>query len=174
MVARNFLKDGSAVEGMPMRIVITVILFSVILSLSAKAVYSFINDSKEKKLADELDLIEKRAALMYTQGGARDINNTDDFGTMENITVKIPDNVVFVVFGSMPSPDGKSPKTRDIHADNVYYYVLKDGRVQAKSSVARFSADDENLNMPVVLYPGEYELTLELVKNNNGVYVKIE
>jgi len=25
-----------------------------------------------------------------------------------------------------------------------------------------------------VLYPGEYELTLELVKNKNGTYVKIE
>lgn len=175
MVVSNFLKDESAVEGMPMRVVITLILFSVILGLSSKVVYNFINDTKEKKLIGELDLIEKRAAVIYTQGGARDISNSADFsGTMENITVKIPDNVAFVVFGSMPTPDGKPPVTRDIRADNIYYYVLNDGKVQTKSSIARFSANDTNLNKPVVLYPGEYELTLELVKNNNGTYVKIE
>lgn len=174
----KIFKDESAVEGLPMRVVITIILFSVILGLSAKVVYNFINDTKEKKLLGELDLIEKRAAVMYMQGGARDINNLNDFsGTVETITVKIPDNVAFVVFGSMPTSDGKPLETRDTNAEyanNVYYYVLNDGRVQTKSSIAQFTAKSRNLNKPVVLYPGEYVLTLELVKNDNGMYVQID
>lgn len=146
---------------MPMRIVITVVVFAVMLGLTGKAASDFIGDVKEKKLMDELDRIEKRAAVMYLQGGARDMNNPSDIsGTTESIHVEIPDNTASVVFGGMP---GGLP---DARADNVYFYVLDNGRVQAKSSVARFSG-------PAIFYQGEYELELELVRNNNGTFVAI-
>ncbi len=175
MVGRKIIRDESAVAGLPLRISITIIIFSVILILSGKILNDFISDTKEKSLVGELDLIEKRAAAMYIHGGARDINDPYYFsGTAESVNVKIPDNTAFVVFGAMPQTDGKPPETRETYADNVYYYVLTHGRARAKSSIARFSSNDTNLNKPVVLYPGDYELTLELVKNNNGTYVKIE
>ena len=158
---RRFLNDEQAVEGMPMRIMVTVVIFSVILGLTGKAASDFIGDVKEKKLMDELNRIEKRAALMYIQGGGRDINNPGDLsGTVESIRVQIPDNAAFVVFGGMP--DGAA----DARTDNVYYYVLNNGRVQAKSSVVRFSGHP-------VFYPGEYEMELELIRNNNGTFVAI-
>ncbi|MCX9073408.1 MAG: hypothetical protein OIN88_01935 [Candidatus Methanoperedens sp.] len=167
------LKDESAVEGLPIRVAASLIIFSVILGLSAKAIYDFMDDAKENELMGELNLIERHAAMMYTNGGARDIHNPVDFsGSRESIHVKIPDNAAFVVFGSMPISDGSPPEILDTRTDNVFYYVLNDGRVQTKSSIARFSADD--LNKPFVLYPGEYELMLELVKNNNGTYVRIQ
>jgi len=160
-VLRRFLNDERAIEGMPMRIMVTVVLFAVILGITGKAASDFIGDVKEKKLMDELDRIEKRASVMYTAGGGRDIKNPDDLsGTMESIHVKIPDNAAYVVFGGMP--DGAA----DARTDNVYYYVLNNGRVQAKSSIARFSG-------PAVFYPGEYEMTLELIRNNSGTYVEI-
>lgn len=161
MVVQRLLKDERAVEGLPMRIAVTAIIFSVILGVAGKAGFDFIWDAKEKKLMGELDLIEKRAAVMYVQGGARDIDDpADHSGTVESINVKIPDNTAFVVFGGMP--DGAA----DERTDNVYYYVLNDGRVQAKSSIARFLG-------PAVFYPGEYELKLELVRNHNGTFVEI-
>lgn len=160
-MVRVFLRDERAIEGMPMRIMVTVVLFAVILGITGKAASDFIGDVKEKKLMDELDRIEKRASVMYTAGGGRDIKNPDDLsGTMESIHVKIPDNAAYVVFGGMP--DGAA----DARTDNVYYYVLNNGRVQAKSSIARFSG-------PAVFYPGEYEMTLELIRNNSGTYVEI-
>ena len=175
MMLKTFFKDNSAIEGMPMRIAVTMIIFSVILGISAKAALNFADDAKEKKLIHELDLIEKRASMMYAQGGAREINDPGDIsGSRENIHVKIPDNVIYAVFGSLPASEGGPPGTRDIHTDNVYYYVLDNGRVQTGSSNARFSANDTGLSTPFLLYPGEYELTLELVKNKNGTYVKIE
>lgn len=146
---------------MPMRIVVTVVVFAVILGLTGKAASDFISDIKEKKLMDELDRIEKRAALMYTQGGGRDLNNPGDLsGTVESIHVEIPDNTAFVIFGRMP--DGVA----NARTDNVYYYVLNNGRVQAKSSIVRFSGN-------AVFYPGEYEMELELIRNNNGTFVDI-
>jgi hypothetical protein len=160
-VVRVFLRDERAIEGMPMRIMVTVVIFAVILGLTGKAASDFIGDVKEKKLMDELDRIEKRASVMYAAGGGRDINNPEDFsGTVESIRVKIPDNAAYVVFGGMT--DGAA----DARTDNAYYYVLNDGRMQAKSSIARFSGQ-------TVFYPGEYELTLELIRNNNGTYVAI-
>jgi len=175
MHLKNIHSDESAVEGLPMRLLITVILFAVILGISAMALYNFVNNEKEKKLMAELELIEKRAAIMYMNGGAQDLNDLSGFsGTKENIKVNIPDNAAFVVFGSMPTKDGTPPEARDAYSDNTYYYVLNDGRVQTGSSVARFSANVTGLDKPVVMYPGEYELTLELVRNNNGTYVRIE
>ena len=160
-MVRVFLSNENAVEGMPMRIMVTVVIFAVILGLTGKAASDFIGDVKEKKLMDELDRIEKRASVMYAAGGGRDINNPDDLsGTVESIRMKIPDNAAYVVFGGMP--DGAT----DARTDNVFYYVLNNGRVQAKSSIARFSG-------PAVFYPGEYELTLELIRNNSGTYVEI-
>ncbi len=169
----KFIKDDSATEGLPMRIVVTVILFSVILGLSIKVFNDFTSDIKEKKFRGELDLLEKRASVMYTYGGGRDINNPDDFsGSTENIHITVPDTVAFVVIGAMPSPDGKPPIYGDINTDNLYYYVTNDGRIETKSSIARFSGNETSLNRPLILYPGEYELELELVKNSNGTYIK--
>jgi hypothetical protein len=79
-----------------------------------------------------------------------------------------------VVFGGMPSSDGDPPEIANQHTDNVFYYVLDDGRIKTISSVARFSANNTGLDKPFVLYPGDYDLTMELVKNKNGTYVKIE
>lgn len=172
-MSAKFIKDESAAEGLPMRIVVTLILFSVILGLSAKLFNDFTSDIKEKKFRGELDLIEKRASVMYTYGGGRDINNPNDFsGSIENIHITVPDTVAFVVIGAMPSPDGKPPIYGDINTDNVYYYVTNDGRIETKSSIARFSINDTSLNKPLVLYPGEYELKLELVKNSKGTYIE--
>jgi len=173
MNMKYFLDNDSAADGLPMRLVVTVILLSVIIGLCAKAASLFINDVNEKKLKGELDLIDKRASVIYIQGGARNIDDTADFpGTMENIHVEIPDNTAFVVFGSMPSADGTVPAEVNLHTDNVFYYVLNDGRVQTRSSIARFSAN--STGSPFVLYPGEYDLTMELIKNKNGTYLKIE
>ena len=175
MTIIDFLNEDTAAEGLPMRLVVTVILLSVIIGITLKATTLFINDEKEKKLQGELDLINTYASQMYIQGGARDINNPDDFpGSLENIHLEIPDIAAFVVFGAMPSSDKKPPDTANQYTDNVFYYVLNDGKVKTRSSIARFCANGTDLNEPFVLYPGEYDLTIELVKNKNGSYVKIE
>lgn len=174
MPSINFFYDDSAADGLPMRLVVTVILLAAIIALSLKASSYFLDDINEKKLKGELDLIDKRASVMYIQGGARNIEDPSDLsGTMENIHVEIPGNVDFVVFGSMPSPDGNPPAAGNLHTDNVFYYVLNDGRVQTRSSSARFCANNTGLDRPFVLGPGEYDLTMELVKNKNGTYVRI-
>ncbi len=173
MTIKDFLVEDYAAEGLPMRLVVTVILLSVIIGLSAKAASLFLNDVNEKKLKGELDLINERASMIYIQGGARDIDNHEDFsGRMEKIHVEIPDNAAFVVFGGMPSRDGNPQTSGNLYTDNVFYYVLNDGRVQTGSSIARFFTNSPG--QPFVLYPGEYDLTMELVKNKNGTYVKIE
>src|SRR5660398_293249 len=73
MISTNLLDNDSAAEGLPMRLVVTVILLSVIIGLSAKAATLFIDDANEKKLKGQLDLIDKRASVLYIQGGAQDI-----------------------------------------------------------------------------------------------------
>src|SRR5660398_233067 len=105
MISTNLLDNDSAAEGLPMRLVVTVILLSVIIGLSAKAATLFIDDANEKKLKGQLDLIDKRASVLYIQGGAQDIDDPANFPeTLENIHVELPDNPALVFFGAMPSP----------------------------------------------------------------------
>ncbi len=126
MSIRHFLHEDTAAEGLPMRLVVTVVLLSVLVGLTSKAASLFLNDEKEKKLQGELDIINKIASQMYIQGGARDINRSDDLpGSFENINLKIPDIAVFVVFGGMPSSDGTPPETANQHTDNVFYFIGK-------------------------------------------------
>lgn len=173
MNRKNLFDNDHAAEGLPMRLVVTVILLAVIIGLSAKAVTLFINDANEKKLIGELEMIEKHASVMYIQGGAKNIDDPLDFsGTVEYIHVEIPDTIEFVAFGGMPSYNNNSPDAGNLHADNAYYYILKDGRVQTRPSMARFFS--YNGEKPLVLYPGEYYLKMELIKNKNGTYVRIE
>ncbi|MCX9084405.1 MAG: hypothetical protein OIN87_06375 [Candidatus Methanoperedens sp.] len=171
----RFLNEDNAADGLPMRLVVTVVLLSIIIGLTSKAAILFINDKNEKNLQGELDLINKRASAMYIQGGARDINKPGDLsGSFENIHIKIPDSTAFVVFGGMPSSDGTPPAATNQYTDNVFYYVLSDGKIETGSSTARFRTNSSGLDKPLVLYPGDHELTMELVKNNNGTYVRIE
>lgn len=171
----RLINDDSAAEGLTMHVFITLILFCAILGLSIKAASSFINEEKEEKLMAQIEVIENEAVLMYTHGGARNIDNPSDLsGPIQKVHVKIPDIAIFVVFGGLPAAEGKPPSERYGLDDNVFYYVLTDGRTQSGSSIARFSANVTNLDKPFVLYPGEYELTMELVKNKNGTYVRIE
>lgn len=142
-----------------MRLVVTVILFAVILGLLISSLKNFVNDAQEKKLQGDLDVIEKRAALMYKLGG------TSETGTREEIHISIPDSISYVVFGGMPGGKGMG----DMRTDNAYYYVV-DGRTQTRSSISRFRSSSGG---PVILYPGEYDLVLELVKDSNGTYVRV-
>lgn len=153
-----FLEDNRGAEALPMRLVVTVILFAVILGLLVSGLKNFVSDAQEKKLQGDLDVIEKRAALMYKLGG------TPETGTREEIHISIPDSISYVVFGGMP---GKG--MGDMRTDNAYYYVV-DGRTQTRSSISRFRSSSGG---PVILYPGEYDLVLELVKDNNGTYVRM-
>ncbi len=169
----RFIDNDSAAEGLPMRLVVTVILLSIVVAICTKASVLFIVDEDEKKLRGELDMIDKRASVMYVQGGARDMDNPDDFsGTAEQIHIEIPSNIAFVVLGSMPSSAGNPPIFANPQTDNAFYYVMNDGRVQTRSSIARFSTN--STDRPLVLYPGKYDLTMELVKSRNGTYVRIE
>jgi len=151
-----FLRDNRGAEALPLRLVVTVILFAVILGLLISSLRNFISDAQEKKLQGDLDTIEKRAALMYKLGG------TPETGTREEIHISIPSNVAYVVFGGMPG--GMGDRT-----DNLYYYVV-DGRTQTRSSISRFRSSSGG---PVILYPGEHDLVLELVKDSNGTYVRV-
>lgn len=165
---KRFSNDENAAIGLPVRLVVNVILLSVFIGLSAKAVNIFLSDMNEKKILGELDRIDKTASMMYIQGGARDINVPDDIsGTIENIHVEIPDSISYVVLGGMPSGSGTLIRENP-DSDNIFYYEMNDGRVHTRSSIARFM---NNTGQPVVLYPGVYDLTMELVKDINGTYV---
>lgn len=171
----SLIKDDLAVEGLPIRLLVSVVLLAVVVSIAASALSSFLAGSDEQLLLAEMDKILTRSESMFAGGGARDLNMSGDFGAKQHVRVEIPGGVRFVVFGAMPR-GADAPIVRSPTESNNYYYVMGDARIQTGSSSALFVGYD-GINFdpgrPVVLYPGLYDLTLELVKYSGKSYVMI-
>jgi hypothetical protein len=78
-----------------------------------------------------------------------------------------------VVFGSLPRDGILKPSDFSLIEDmsNSYYFVMDDGTMKTFSSNARFSG--ELIDEIAVIFPGDYDLRIELVEFEGKSYVKI-
>lgn len=149
---------------LPIRFTVAVIVLAALVLLGAAALREFLSGRAEDRLAGELELVGRRADMIYMQGGA---GTNDSSGARETVHVSIPHIASYVVFGAMPY--NGSP-LRNNATDNMYYYVLGDGRMNTLSGSARF-ASVNGTSEHVTLYPGEYDIILELTKRGSDEYV---
>lgn len=154
-----------------MRFVAAAILFAVIVAISAPAVSDFLREVNITRFSSDLTVLDARASAIYQQGGARDVSvPADNTGTKEKIKFTVPDGIELVAFGTMPPHKGSASRRPDPHENNIIYYTTSAGVTRTISSKASYAAAPY-LDAPVILTPGSYELTMELVKNRNGMYI---
>ena len=161
-------------DALPMRFAAAAVLMGIIVALSATALADLTRDAQVKRFSGDLSALEARASAIYQQGGARDVSDVgDNTGTKEIVTFNVPDGVECVVFGAMPSHSGELPIRTGAHESNIIYYTTYQGVTQTLPSKAKYAALP-GLDEPIVLMPGSYELTLELVKDNSGTYITLD
>ena len=164
-------EDGA--DALPMRFVAAAVLLGIIVALSATALADLTRDAQVKRFSGDLSALEARASAIYQQGGARDIlDPSDNTGTMEIIRFKVPEGIEMVVFGAMPPQDGTIPVLTSPDERNIICYTTYQGITKTVPSKAKYAAVPD-LGGPVVLVPGSYEFTIELVKDNNGTYITL-
>ncbi|MCL7476247.1 MAG: hypothetical protein M8352_09445 [ANME-2 cluster archaeon] len=163
--------EGS--DALPMRFAAAAILMGMIIAISATALADFSKDTNISHFSGDLSALEARASVIYQQGGARDVSEPgDNTGTKEIVTLTVPNGVEYVVFGAMPSRTGGLPVSTSLHEQNIIYYKTYQGTSRTRPSKAMYAALPR-LDGPIVLMPGSYELTLELVKDNDGTYITL-
>jgi hypothetical protein len=172
-IRHAMLFDEAGADALPMRFVAAAVLMGIIVALSATALADFSRDAQVKRFSADLSALEARASVIYQQGGARDISDpADNTGTMEIIRFKVPEGIEVVVFGAMPPHDGTIPVLTSPGERNIIYYTTYQGVTKTAPSKAKYAAVPD-LGGPVVLVPGSYELTIELVKDSSGTYITL-
>ena len=170
-IRHAILFDEAGADALPMRFVAAAVLMGIIVALSATALADITRDAQVKCFSGDLSALEGRVSAIYQQGGARDVSDVwDNTGTKEIVTFNVPDGVECVVFGAMPPQGVGEPIRTDPHESNIIYYTTYQGVTKTLPSKARYAAL-QDLEEPIVLMPGSYELTLELVKDNSGTYI---
>ena len=172
-IKHDILFDEAGADALPMRFVAAAMLMGILVALSATAMADFTMEAQVSRFSGDLSALEARAAAIYQQGGARDVSDAEDkTGTKETITFNIPDGVECVVFGAMPLQGEGAAIRISSHESNVIHYTTYQGLTQTLPSKAKYAALP-GLDKPIVLKPGSYDLTMELVKNNYGTYITL-
>ncbi len=157
--------DEKAVMGLPTYLLVAIITSAAIIAIFSMSIYNISKDTQYQNITNEVDKILSEAENMFEYA---------DSGTMVTLTVNLPQNMKFMVFGGLPENNGLAPSTLTLNevTSNDYYFVMDNGRSTTGHTNVRFSG--EQTNEISILYPGTYDLKLELVKENNGkTYVKI-
>lgn len=164
--------DEVGADALPMRFVVAAFLMGIIISISAAALADFIQDAQVTRFSADLSALEDRAAVIYQQGGARDIADPgDNTGTKESVAFTVPSGIEIVVLGAMP-PHTSMPSSAAFYERNIIYYTTEEGVTTTLTSRARY-ASGPDLDSPIVLTSGTYELTCELVKNREGTFITV-
>ncbi|MCL7412781.1 MAG: hypothetical protein M8353_04075 [ANME-2 cluster archaeon] len=167
------LYDDAGSDALPMRFAAAAILMGIIITISAAALADFSKDTDISQFSGDLSVLEARASVIYQQGGGRDVSDAGDTtGTKEIVTLTVPNSVEYVVFGAMPPQTGLLPVSTRSRESNIIYYRTYQGHTLTRPSKAKYAALPR-LDEPVILMPGSYELTLELVKDSSGTYVTL-
>lgn len=167
------LYDYAGSDALPMRFAAAAILVGIIIAISADSLADFSKDTDISQFSGDLSVLEARASVIYQQGGARDVSNAyDNTGTKEIVTLTVPNGVEYVVFGAMPPMTGLLPGSPDSRESNIIYYRTYQGDTRTVPSKAKYAALPR-LDEPIILMPGSYELTLELVQDSDGMYVTL-
>jgi hypothetical protein len=168
-----WINSEEGADALPMRFAAAAMLMGIIVALSATALADLTRDAQVKQFSADLSALEARASVIYQQGGARDISDpADNTGTMEIIRFKVPEGIEVVVFGAMLPQGGTIPVLTSPDERNIIYYTTYQGVTKTVPSKAKYAAVP-SLNGPIILIPGSYELTIELVKDSSGTYITL-
>ena len=167
------ISNEEGAVALPMRLAAAAILFSILVAISAAALADISREAQVDRFSADLGAFEARASVIYQQGGARNISDPlDNTGTKQTIHLTVPDGIDIVVFGSMPHQNNGIPCPVSPYENNVIYYTTYEGITTTITSSACY-ASVTDFDNPVILTPGSYELTIELVKDSNSTFITL-
>ena len=158
-------RNERAVTGMPIYIAVVIVITAAGIAVFSIAIHNIWQDSQIHQVEYEADKIVSEAKNMFEYANE---------GTIVAVHVNFPSSMKFIVFGSLPinSSFELENVTLDENTSNNYYFIMNNGRIFTFHSNARYSG--RNHNEIAIFHPGVYDLTLELVTEDDGrTYVEI-
>jgi hypothetical protein len=163
--------DEVGADALPMRFVVAALLMGILIALSATALADFTRDSQITRFSGDLAALEDRSAVIFQQGGARNITDPgDNMGILETVTFTVPAGIEMLVLGAMPPQNNGVPTAPN--EQNLIYYTTYKGVTTTLTSGAKY-ASSPDLDSPIILTSGTYELTIELVKHSEGTFITL-
>jgi hypothetical protein len=154
--------EDHAVLGQPIYLLVVCIIAAVVITLFGLSLQMIIGDSEFHQVEHQIDIILTEASTMFEYA---------DEGSQALVNVDFPKSLRFIVFGSLPRNSTTEPMnlTLDENTSNNYYFVMNDGTLHVFHSNVRFS--NQNTTQILILHPGRFTLTMELVTTEGKPYV---
>jgi hypothetical protein len=160
----NILSNRTAVFGLPTYILVATIVSITIIIILSNIIFNIRDEVEYYQIKHTIEKIIFESENMYEYA---------DEGSKIIVHVQFPQSMKFASFGDLPNNRCTEPYNLSIdeNTSNNYYYVMKNGRISVYHSTVRFSS--KNHEEIAIIYPGSYDLTLELVNIDGKTYVKI-
>ncbi len=141
----NLIHDENAADTLPLRFALTAMLLLMLMGLAYTGISAMVSQYEHGDTIQEAKRVVSAAQQLSARGE----------GSSMQLSIEVPGHST-LCFGALPSetfwPD---------HAKN--YYVMTGGKTSTFISSASFCNQD--VNGPVILYPGPHELIIESVKD---------
>lgn len=186
--SKSLKKNKRGATFISMRIVMSIVLAAVIMSLAIVGSQYVIRVLAEKQVERECNDLIASLSTMIASGDARDVNNLlDEQGDSRTIELNLPERLVYIGFGTDPDPDNDGKIENQMISDGACIVYKIEGM-----NKKIIWLDNENIkfregtltsngrwvfNTPlqgfIIKGGGKIKLTFEIVKNFSGEYVLI-
>jgi hypothetical protein len=140
---KKSMLDDDGVDFLGMRLAIVLIVAALLISAAAVYVDGYLREASREKARHEASRITALAGAEYASGCP---------GSAAGISISIPRGVRRVSFGVEGLPQ-------------AYSLEFDDGGLETYAADCPF--------MPVILYPGDYALALEVVEGNGSYAISV-
>lgn len=156
--------NRNAVVSLPVSLLIALIVSGVVIGMITLSAYKGYQDAELYQITRQVNTLLVEAEAMFTYA---------DEGSFKRIRVSLPSSLRGIVFGGLPANVSSVPQNQTLReqTSNNYYVVMKDGTTKTYHCSVRFS--DPTFQHSVVLYPGTYDITLEVQTYGGKSYVAI-
>jgi hypothetical protein len=179
--------NGDAVEMIPIRLLISIVVIAAILLLVAVASESLRVSLAEHQVEGECRRVLSSLSTMVASGVARDVDAPDaPDGTLRVHTIRLPDSLLYLSFGGAPDPLNTGEVRPTLTADGAaVFYRVQGGSIHViwlPADIYKFREGTLRENTWVMNGTGEsfiirqggtLTLTFELVQQNHVRYILV-
>ncbi|MEM4258354.1 MAG: hypothetical protein QXL17_04290 [Candidatus Thermoplasmatota archaeon] len=191
MLRKHFFKNDTAVEMIPIRMLISIGVIAAISVLIAVGYQNISISIAENQLKNDFNALQSQLYLMVTSGVPRDVYDTGlGEGTKRIQTFIVPDSIQYLGFGCDPDPDNNgvvdSPSLLEDGAVFVFKVAggskqvlwLPKDQIRFREGIYNTLFGRWDINTPdqgyMITSGGKTKIVCELVKRSDEMFVLIQ
>jgi hypothetical protein len=160
MPLSQFIKEQSAIVGLPVYLLVVIVAFSVAILFLSNITHESLTDQGYLRFSGDIHQLVSSASQIYSYADTQAVVTVD---------LDVPRSIQMLVLGGLPGTN-----TSILHNDATsanYFYLLTDGSIVVNHASVRFCGANETCWAQ--FSPGHYHVTLQMLTTTEGPYVAV-